>query len=284
MSSIDGVSGPPATQVDTAPLIEIAVNIGELISTVAAGALTAEELVELTQPETSALDPAPNENPALSLAGLRPPTAGLANVDPDTIQSIIRDTVDPSSGSVQRWPNMPARPLLQTARQISSSPPDVASRSTAADSRSVGNALVQLAMNPALQTERAGVIASFILNAGLIPALPAPPAPVPAQALSNPAAAVVPPGQIDDEAALTYLANLGADQALIEKIRKMSRRPVPGKRVLVGLAALMTALTVVTEAIAEEIATLAEDWHDNEENRSLADSRGHSARRRLYLE
>jgi hypothetical protein len=94
-----------------------------------------------------------------------------------------------------------------------------------------------------------------------------------------------PDPSITEEEALVYLANLGADPALIEKVRKMLQKPPPGKKILLFLATMLTALTVVIDTLKEELAALAEERKEHEENREGADPQGGSGhRKRIYLE
>jgi hypothetical protein len=128
--------------------------------------------------------------------------------------------------------------------------------------------------NGLLQTERTGIIDSFILNAAMIPGWPFQTQPVPAELVAT--------AKFTEEDALTYLANLGANEDLVEKLRK-SKPPV-GKKLLIYLATLMTALQTVIDTIADELAMLAGDEKALEEERAGANSRGGGARRRLYME
>jgi hypothetical protein len=135
----------------------------------------------------------------------------------------------------------------------------------------------------ALQLERGGVIASFILNAAMIPGWPAQ-RPYAAAVAADPVRQV-PDQAINDEEALTYLANLGASEELLEKIRKLLTTRVPGKKIVVFLASLMTALSVVIGSLRDEFAILSEEQKDLEENRKRTDARGRAgSRERLYLE
>jgi hypothetical protein len=129
--------------------------------------------------------------------------------------------------------------------------------------------------NGLLQTERTGIIDSFILNAAMIPGWPFQTQPVPAELVAT--------AKFTEEDALTYLANLGANEDLVEKLRK-SKPPV-GKKLLIYLATLMTALQTVVDTIADELAMLTGDEKALEEERAGANSRGGGgARRRLYME
>jgi hypothetical protein len=138
------------------------------------------------------------------------------------------------------------------------------------------NMLLQASLaNGLVQTERTGIVDSFILNAAMIPGWPFQAQPVTAELAAT--------AKFTEEDALAYLANLGANEDLVEKLRK-SKPPV-GKKLLIYLATLMTALQTVIDTIAEELAMLAGDEKALEEERAGANSRGGGgARRRLYME
>jgi hypothetical protein len=126
-----------------------------------------------------------------------------------------------------------------------------------------------------LQTERTGIIDSSILNAAMIPGWPFQSQPATPELVAG--------AKITEEDALAYLANLGADEALVEKLRKA--KPPVGKKLLIYLATLMTALETVIDTLADELAKLAGDEKALEEQRAGANSRGRGgARRHLYIE
>jgi hypothetical protein len=129
--------------------------------------------------------------------------------------------------------------------------------------------------NGLLQTERTGIIDSFILNAAMIPGWPFQIQPATPELVAG--------AKISEEEALTYLANLGAHEALLEKLRKA--KPPVGKKLLIYLATLLTALETVIDTVAAELAMLAGDEKALEERRASANSHGRAgARRRLYME
>jgi hypothetical protein len=138
------------------------------------------------------------------------------------------------------------------------------------------------------EASRGGIIASFILNAGMIPGWPAPRPLAGAEVHPEALAGRMPPDpSITDDEALKYLANLGADPALVEKVRKMLQKPPPGKKILLFLATLLTALTVVIETLKHELEALAEERKEREESQENADPHGRSGagrRKRIYLE
>lgn len=129
------------------------------------------------------------------------------------------------------------------------------------------------------QTERAGIIASAILNAAVIPGWP-PPRPIEGEA-----AQITPLPKISDEEMLTFLANLGAAPALIEKARKMLEKRQAGKKILFYLAVLMTALSVVVDRLVNELSAVMGEENEVRENLAIGDPLGTAGkRRRLYLE
>ncbi|MEN3385157.1 MAG: hypothetical protein V7608_5201 [Hyphomicrobiales bacterium] len=163
--------------------------------------------------------------------------------------------------------------------------PDDGQRGDPADSArqaESADAPARAATARALAPERGGIIASFILNAAMLPVRP-----LPLMAGAETEAAMAANGRkpvMNDEEALQYLVNLGANPALVDKMRKTLRRRPVGKKLLLFLAGLMTALTVVVEALQRELARLAEEEREKEE-RDAADPHGRSdGRRRLYLE
>lgn len=120
-------------------------------------------------------------------------------------------------------------------------------------------------------TEMRGIIASFALNAAMIPGWPY-------QTQFVPGAS-----NIREEELLAYLANMGAQGELVEKLRKS--RPPAGKRLLMCLAVMLTAIETVVDAIASELALLAGDETALAEDRAAANAHGRTgARHRLYIE
>jgi hypothetical protein len=129
--------------------------------------------------------------------------------------------------------------------------------------------------NGLLQTERTGIIDSFILNAAMIPGWPFQSQPATPELVAG--------ARISEEDALIYLANLGANEDLVQKLRKA--KPPVGKKLLIYLATLLTALETVIDAVASELAMLGGDEKTLKEERASANSHGRAgARRRLYVE
>ncbi|QOZ76332.1 hypothetical protein XH83_13270 [Bradyrhizobium sp. CCBAU 53351] len=119
--------------------------------------------------------------------------------------------------------------------------------------------------------EMRGIIASFALNAAMIPGWP----------YQTQFVAGAP--KISEEELLAYLANMGAQGELVEKLRKS--RPPAGKRLLLCLAAMLTAVETVVDAIASELALLAGDETALAQDRAAANAHGRTgARHRLYIE
>ncbi len=120
-------------------------------------------------------------------------------------------------------------------------------------------------------TEMRGIIASFALNAAMIPGWP----------YQTQFVAGAP--KVSEEELLAYLANMGAQGELVEKLRKS--RPPAGKRLLMCLAAMLTAIETVVDAIADELALLAGDETALAQDRAAANAHGRTgARHRLYIE
>jgi hypothetical protein len=132
-----------------------------------------------------------------------------------------------------------------------------------------------LMASSASQAESTGIIASAILNAAMLPGWP-----VPNQAAMAEFAAKT---KISEEEMLKQLANFGANSELIEKLRK--KKPQVGKKVLIYLAMLLTAVETVIDTVANELAMLSGEEKSLKESREKANSRGHNgARQHVYIE
>lgn len=132
----------------------------------------------------------------------------------------------------------------------------------------------------ALQTERAGVIASFILNAAMIPGWP----------LQRPFEPRV--GEeieidlpllqgMDDEELVEYLAAIGANEGLSARIRAASNDPVRYRKLLRGLAVLVAIVTTIFVSMRSEIEEVMDDLR---EELALGETFAPRGRRRLRLE
>lgn len=162
--------------------------------------------------------------------------------------------------------------LQETARGDGASAPQ---NDAAARARDANNVLHAALAASTLDMERTGIIASSLLNAAMIPGWPYQKATIAGEPMATP--------KFSDEEALAYLANLGADEELVEKLRK--RKPTVGKKLLIHLATLLTALETVMEAVATELALLAGVEQQLADKRAGANTRGKSgSRRRLYVE
>ena len=204
----------------------------------------------------------------------------LRGKDLPPLQQVIASSLTPMGDAPEAARAM-AEPdgleAIQAREQLANSVQAAAVRQHDAAGRAHdANALSQALLgNGLLQTERTGIIDSSILNAAMIPGWPFQTQPVTAELVAT--------AKFTEEDALTYLANLGADESLVEKLRK-SKPPV-GKKLLIYLATLMTALETVIDTIADELAMLAGDEKALEEERAGANSRGGGgARRHLYME
>jgi hypothetical protein len=125
------------------------------------------------------------------------------------------------------------------------------------------------------QAEHTGIIPSFILNAAMLPGWP-----VPNQAAM---AEFVAKTKMSEEEMLKYLANLGASDELIEKFRK--KKSQAGKKILVYLAILLTAVETVIGTVADELALLSGEEKNLKESRERANPRGYNgSRQHVYIE
>lgn len=116
-----------------------------------------------------------------------------------------------------------------------------------------------------MQAERAGVIASFILNAAMIPGWPPPRAiegAAPHQAFAKAmSSAPLTPGETE---MLMFLAHLIRNPALVERLMRLSERMLRRSRILAAFAMLFTGLKELVEVVKEELQSLEEDLEDGE--------------------
>ncbi len=125
------------------------------------------------------------------------------------------------------------------------------------------------------QPEHTGIIASFVLNAAMLPGWP-----IPNQAAM---AEFVAKTKMSEEEMLKRLADLGANSDLIEKLKKRKSRT--SKKLLIYLAMLLTAVETVIGTLANEVAMLSGEEKNLKERRERADARGHTgARQHVYIE
>lgn len=106
------------------------------------------------------------------------------------------------------------------------------------------------------QVERAGIIASFVLNAAMIPGWPPPrpfAAPDPQTQLAGLARLLKLPG----DAELLALLERRARPTLLARLRALLAKPARRLRMVLGLAALEAAVASVLDAIQDELARLA---------------------------
>jgi hypothetical protein len=126
-------------------------------------------------------------------------------------------------------------------------------------------------------TERAGIITSVILNAAMIPGWPAPkPIELAAQRALVPDRLGKGLAPANEGEVMTYLANMGANKSLLSKIRDLTRPLVRQLQILIGLAVMLTLMTVTIRSLDQELAAIEEERRDLEENaerrrRNLAD-------------
>ncbi|WP_375453303.1 hypothetical protein [uncultured Methylobacterium sp.] len=178
-------------------------------------------------PETDAPDVTPPTRQALTAAPLPLRTEGVA-------LSRSADSASPISGDAR---NAPADPTLL---------PDW----TAPASLAIGG-----------QVERAGIIASFILNAAMIPGWP-PPLPF-APTLEARLLGLMPKQQASSEEGdiLAYIERCGVKPHGLARLRDLLAGLAKSRRMrfLLGLAVLLSAIETVLELVEEELARLAGD-------------------------
>jgi hypothetical protein len=109
-----------------------------------------------------------------------------------------------------------------------------------------------------LQMESAGVIDSFILNAAMIPGWPLQ---RPFEPLGPEAMGAYQPllQGMDEEELVDYLAAMGANDALNERIRKASDDPVRRRKLLRSLVILIAVVTTIIDSMRAEIEALVAD-------------------------
>gem|GEM_PF-4718570 len=127
-----------------------------------------------------------------------------------------------------------------------------------------------------------GIIASFILNASIIPGwtLPRLPASI-EERFADLATRMMETPEVAQADLLAYLANFGGNEQLLERLRKAQLPPTISIKVLGFLAVLMTAITTILSTLRQEAAELLEELTDQE--LSSADLEPGGKRKRLYL-
>jgi hypothetical protein len=122
------------------------------------------------------------------------------------------------------------------------------------------------------QTERAGVISSFILNAAMIPGWPFPrPIELAMGRAMVPHPLPQPHAAISEAEALTYLASMGAAPGLLAKIKELMKRILDRAKLLLALAVMVTGLSVTLRSLQEELEAMEQERQDLE--RESADGR-----------
>lgn len=132
------------------------------------------------------------------------------------------------------------------------------------------------------QVERADIIASFILNAAMIPGWPAPTMHGfdPKDTIGTQRMSLN--RLMTEDEALTYLANLGVDQGLMGKLRKRFAKFKRGKALILALATLLKTLAGAFDVLASEVASAIEEQQNYGEGRQRAD--GHGGRHWISLD
>ena len=235
-------------------------------------------------PAAPAAPPRPGATPA-DVRRHEPVPGGTAPTPATAAQSLSVPDAPPPAPAARR-PAMEERDAADPAaarddRRVAAARPDplalpVAARDRLADVDWLMGAAAPSAAPADGQVERAGVIASFILNAAMIPGWP-PPRPFempPAAALldrllSSPNAL---PGEDD---MLGYFAERGAEAGLLARMRarlsglSRARR----LRVLVGLAALWTTIEALIDALEQDLLLVSETLRGGGEDEDDDDMR-----------
>ncbi|KQT54072.1 hypothetical protein ASG43_00045 [Aureimonas sp. Leaf454] len=112
-------------------------------------------------------------------------------------------------------------------------------------------------------TERAGILASFILNAAMIPGWP-PPRPIEGVEIKT-LQTLLSKNQIvskGDLELLLYLANIGFSRAHLSKFLKRVEDRKRRSRILRAVALIMTNLVAVVDVMGRELQMLREEASD----------------------
>jgi len=123
-----------------------------------------------------------------------------------------------------------------------------------------------------MQVERTGIIASFILNASMIPGWPPTTGPGSQYVHAEPSA--LPIHTMTEDEALSYLANLGVTPALTDKLDKRLAKVKRRKRILSHLATLLKAMAVAFDVLAAELKSALEEQRACEGNRHRGNGSG----------
>ena len=134
--------------------------------------------------------------------------------------------------------------------------------------------------NQNVHGEAGGIIASFILNAAMIPGWPPPrlPESIEEQVADLATHLAVSP-EMSQADLMEYLAKFGVNEQLLERLRKAQLPPPTTLKVLGYLAVLMTAISTVFASLKEEVAQLVEELKKQGAEAEDAES----IRERLYL-
>ena len=154
--------------------------------------------------------------------------------------------------------------------------------SASEDPRFAVNFLAQALSGHGGEAAAGGIIASFILNAAMIPGwtLPRLPPSIEEQ-FADLAKKMIETPEVAQADLLAYLANFGANEQLLERIRKAQLPPTISIKVLGFLAVLMTAITTILATLRQEATELLVDLPEQERNASDLEPDG--KRKRLYL-
>jgi hypothetical protein len=120
------------------------------------------------------------------------------------------------------------------------------------------------------QTERAGVIASFVLNAAMIPGWPFPkPIELALGRGMIPDPLPPPHAAIDEGEAMSYLASMGASGGLLDKIKELMDKIIKRSKLLLALATALSALSLAVECLREELEAMEQERRDLEQDPAM---------------
>jgi len=181
-----------------------------------------------------------------------------------------------------------ARHAGESLAAIAERPTFSAAVETAAQRPDLGASVALLAAGGLSQGERAGVVASMMLNAAMIPGWPGPLAYANAPAASDAVAphALQNPALTETDI-VTYLANFGVSAPVLEKLRPLFGEASSRKSLLLHLAILLSAFCIVFVQIKSELDAIVEEFIRRDEAgdedlfAGLAETRGGRLKMRL---
>ena len=173
----------------------------------------------------------------------------------------------------------PSEQPLPTAANVNSSEA-IAQAHDPSDMRLLAELLTGALTSQGVHGEAGGIIASFILNAAMIPGWPPPRLP---ETIEDQVADLATRLQVSPEMSaedlMDYLAKFGVNEQLLERLRKAQLPPATTMKVLGYLAVLMTAISTIFASLKEEVAQLVAELKEQGAEEVDAES----IRERLYL-